>query len=301
MAAPSPLRIGYVPEHFSAPLHFARLHCSLSATLIPFPSGTGHLVTSLRSSEIDIAIGLTEGFIAALAKSPSIAGSGQAFKLVGTYVETPLCWAISTGSQRHDLGSADHLEGKKIGVSRIGSGSYLMGFVFADQKGWLREDGEQPFEVLSLQTFDKLRKAVNNRTADFFMWEHFTSKRYHDSGEIKRIGEIYTPWSSWKIAARDGIIQNAGDNRLNDFLEKLNLGVKYFEDHAQEAVIYINTALDYSEDDAKEWIKGVKFMKDVKGVKRSTVERTLEILRKAGVVGQEEGKVEEVVSVINEE
>ncbi|KAI4157450.1 MAG: hypothetical protein LQ342_008279 [Letrouitia transgressa] len=301
MAAPSPLRIGYVPEHFSTPFHFARLYFSLSATLIPFPSGTGHLVTSLRSNEIDIAIGLTEGFIAALAKPPSTADNGQAFKLVGTYVETPLCWAISTGSRQDDLGSADHLEGKKIGVSRIGSGSYLMGFVFADQKGWLRDNGEQPFEVLSLQTFEKLRKAVNNHTADFFMWEHFTSKRYYDSGEIKRIGEIYTPWSSWKIAARDDIIQNAADNRLSDFLEKLNLGVKYFEDHAEEAVSYISTALDYSEDDAKEWMKGVKFKKDVKGVKKSTVERTFEILRKAGVVGQEEGKVEEVVGFMSEE
>ncbi|KAI4213134.1 MAG: hypothetical protein LQ351_004288 [Letrouitia transgressa] len=301
MAEKSPLRIGYVPEHFSTPLHFARLHFSLSAHLIPFPSGTGHLVTSLRSNEIDVAIGLTEGFIAALAKSPSAADNGQAFKLVGTYVETPLCWSISTGSQREDLGSADHLKGRKLGVSRIGSGSYIMGFVFADQKGWLRNSGKQPFEVLPLQTFDKLREAVNDHTADFFMWEHFTSKRYYDSGEIKKIGEIYTPWSSWKIAARDSIIHNAGDNRLTDFFEKLDLGVRYLKNHAEEAVSYISTMLDYSEDDAKEWMKGVKFMDDVKGVKRSTVERTLETLREAGVVGQEEGKVEEVVSFMNEE
>ncbi|KAL9607402.1 MAG: hypothetical protein Q9167_007680 [Letrouitia subvulpina] len=301
MTTSSPLRIGYVPEHFSTPLHFARLHFSLSATLIPFPSGTGHLVTSLRSNEIDVALGLTEGFIAALARPPSPADNGQTFKLVGTYVETPLCWAISTGSQRDDLRSADQLEGKKIGVSRIGSGSHVMGFVFADQKGWLRDNGEQPFEILPLQTFDKLRAAVNDRTADFFMWEHFTSKRYYDSGEIKKIGEIYTPWSSWKIVARENVAGTAVDRRLEDFLEKLNLGVKYFEDHGEEAVRYISTELDYSEDDAREWMKGVRFMKDVRGVKRSTVERTLKILRKAGVVGQEEGKVEEMVSVITEE
>ena len=36
----SPLRIGFVPEHFSTPLHFAQKHFGLEATLIPFPSGT---------------------------------------------------------------------------------------------------------------------------------------------------------------------------------------------------------------------------------------------------------------------
>ena len=73
------------------------------------------MVTSLQQDEIDIGIGLTEGWISALGKQKEAAG----FKLVGTYVETPLCWAISTGSDR-DLNSISKLEGKKIGVSRIG-------------------------------------------------------------------------------------------------------------------------------------------------------------------------------------
>ncbi|KAI4248319.1 MAG: hypothetical protein L6R42_009301, partial [Xanthoria sp. 1 TBL-2021] len=64
-----PLRVGYVPEHFSTPLHFAQTYYSLSADLIPFPSGTGHMVTALRAGELDIAIGLTEGWIAAIAKN----------------------------------------------------------------------------------------------------------------------------------------------------------------------------------------------------------------------------------------
>ena len=57
------------------------------------------MVTSLQQNEIDIGIGLTEGWISALGKQEA-----AGFKLVGTYVETPLCWAISTGFQR-DLNS----------------------------------------------------------------------------------------------------------------------------------------------------------------------------------------------------
>lgn len=80
--------------------------------------------------KVDVAIGLTEAFVA---------GIGKGFdwcKLIGTYVHTPLCklkvrdssgfpltllgWAISTGINRDDLTSENDIEGKKIGISRIG-------------------------------------------------------------------------------------------------------------------------------------------------------------------------------------
>jgi ABC-type nitrate/sulfonate/bicarbonate transport system substrate-binding protein len=162
------LRIGYVPEHFSTPLHYASTKFSLVCTLIPFPSGTGHMITSLRAGEIDIGIGLTEGWVAGLGKTPSTPASEVDYRIVGTYVETPLCWAISTGPKREINGVAD-LKNGKIGVSRIGSGSYVMGFVLADQNGWLEGEKPSPFEVVPLQTFEKLREGVRDGTADFFM------------------------------------------------------------------------------------------------------------------------------------
>jgi len=85
----TPLRVGFVPEHFSTPLHFAQKYFGLDAKLIPFPSGTGHMIISLRSGEIDVGIGLTEGWVAGLGKS-GLEGDGG-YKIVGTYVETPLC------------------------------------------------------------------------------------------------------------------------------------------------------------------------------------------------------------------
>lgn len=82
------------------------------------------MITSLQSHDLDIAIGLTEGFVTALSNQ----GDGAGFKLVGTYVDTPLCWAISTGVNR-ELRDVKMLEGKKIGVSRIGR--YCIGFSLA--------------------------------------------------------------------------------------------------------------------------------------------------------------------------
>ncbi|KAF1972133.1 periplasmic binding protein-like II [Bimuria novae-zelandiae CBS 107.79] len=294
----APLRIGFVPEHFSTPLEFAKKHYGLDARLLPFPSGTGHMVTALQDDEIDVGVGLTEGWIAALGNAQQ-AQKDAGFRLVGTYVETPLCWAISTGAARDELRSVQDLKGKKVGVSRIGSGSYVMSFVLADQQGWLDAQASgPPFPVEPLNTFANLREGVNNGTADFFMWEHFTSKRYYDNGEIKRIGDIYTPWSSWKIVAQNHLLNpknwSHGDHashpavkeELEDALQRINRGIKHFEQNHEEAVEYISTKLDYSEEDAREWLKTVRFPQDVRGVDEAVVQKTVGILQKAGVLGE---------------
>ncbi len=79
-----------MPEHFSTPLFFAQKYFGLDAQLIPFPSGTGHMITSLRSKEIDIGIGLTEGWIAGLGNEKD-EEKEKSYRIVGTYVESPLC------------------------------------------------------------------------------------------------------------------------------------------------------------------------------------------------------------------
>ncbi|KAI8933305.1 hypothetical protein NX059_009930 [Plenodomus lindquistii] len=298
VAAMAPLRIGFVPEHFSTPLEFAKKHYGLDSKLLPFPSGTGHMVTALQAGEIDVGVGLTEGWVAAMGKAQA-AKQDAGFKVVGTYVETPLCWAISTGAKR-PLAAVKDLKGRKVGVSRIGSGSYVMSFVLADQQGWLDASSDSPpFPVEVLNTFANLRDGVNNSTADFFMWEHFTSKRYYDNGEIKRIGEIYTPWSSWKIVAANDLLyphnwshganasKPAIKDELDSVLDKINKGIKHFEDNQEEAVNYISTKLDYSEEDAREWLGTVRFSHDVRGVDTRVITKTVGILQKAGVLGEQ--------------
>jgi len=244
------------------------------------------MIQALKSSEIDVGIGLTEGWVAGLGKERA----KHAYKLIGTYVESPLCWALSTGARRNIDGVAQ-LKGGKIGVSRIGSGSYVMGFVLADQNGWL-EKGSRPFENVVLNDFKGLRDGVNEGKADFFMWEHFTSKRYYDNGEIKRVGEIYTPWSSWKIVARE-----PGDPRLQDMLDKINKGIKHFMANPEEAIEYISTNLDYSAEDAREWMKTVQFSEDVNGVDSSVIDKTIEILKKASVIEDESVKSDEMIAI----
>ncbi|KAF3926709.1 hypothetical protein ABW21_db0204550 [Orbilia brochopaga] len=290
------LRVGYVPEHFSTPLHLAQKHDFYGSTNVefhPFPSGTGHMVQSLRDNEIDVAIGLTEGWIA------GIKGARRAewYQVIGQYVASPLCWAISTGANRNV--TVDSLkDGAKVGISRYGSGSHIMSFVLAQQNGWLRASSATttviapdanvtPFEFVVLENFKKLRDAVNDGTADIFMWEHFTSKKFYDSGEISRIGEIYTPWPSWLITAHADLT-SAKDPRLAEFLDGVNKGISLFKDDVEQGISWITSNLEYSEADAREWRKGVEFVDDVKAVDEGMVEKVLSILKEAGVVEKSE-------------
>jgi hypothetical protein len=231
------------------------------------------MIESLRSSQIDAGIGLTEAWVAGLARGRAAAG----YALVGSYVRSPLRWAVSTGAAR-DISDVKQLRGGTVGVSRIGSGSYVMAFVLADRLGWL-EKGKEPFRFVPLSTFERLREGVNGGTADAFMWEHFTSKRYYDSGEIKRVGEIYTPWASWKIASRD-----PEDERLPAMFESLDEGIRHFRLNQEEAVAYISENLDYTAADARSWLDTVEFEDDTSRVDHEDIRKTIDILDKAGVL-----------------
>lgn len=167
-----------------------------------------------------------------------------------------------------------------------------MSFVLADQRGWLRP-GSSPFEHVVLGDFKSLRAGVNHEDkADFFMWEHFTTKKFYDNGELERIGEIYTPWPSWMIAARD-----PSDQRLKVLAEKLDKGVAWYLENEAEAVEHITSTMEYSEADAKAWMKTVRFAKKVYGVDLGVIESTVAILQKADVLPKTAGLAEKAIAI----
>ena len=261
------------------------------------PDGTGTLATRLKSTDpgkqIDVAFGLLEGFVADLGKTKS-AGQQTDYSLVGTYVQSPLRWGISTGGKKHDISGVHDLRGKRVGVSRIGSGSYVMSFVLADQCEWLNESDAAPFEVIVSGRFEDLRKAVNEDRADFFMWDHTTTQKYWDNGELKRIGEIYTLWPSWAIAVN----RRVSSDDVDSLLGKINQGVQYFHANTDLAIEHITSTMHYSDKDAREWLKSVEFSDDVTGVDPAVVDRTADLLRRTGVLKAGSGGSDHMVSML---
>lgn len=171
-----------------------------------------------------------------------------------------------------------------------------MGYVLADQQGWLSPSNSEPFsDTVVLNNFQNLRDAVNDGRADFFMWEHFTSKKYYDSGEIRRVGDIYTPWSSWKIVASTKLTEGGLDARVTDLFGKLDKGIEHFRANQEEAVKFIAANLDYSEEDAREWLKTVRFADKTEGVEPKVVRDCVSALQKAGVLKEGKGRQPEAM------
>ncbi|THH05863.1 hypothetical protein EW145_g4490 [Phellinidium pouzarii] len=269
-----------VREHFSSPLlQFADADGGQTFTLVECPSGTGQLIARLADDEIDVAIALTDPLIAGIAKGSS------AYKLVGSYVSTPLNWAVITGKDSK-YNSIQDLKDTTIGISRPGSGSQTMASVMALQQGWDPESVD--FKVNN--DIHGLIASVNDGSTSAFMWEWFTTKPFRDSGDVRFIGSVPTPWPSWLIAAHPSSTR-APPAVLRVFLTTLSEHVRAFDAPSarEEAdVRFIKERFGYPETDIREWLKTVGYPTDCAAIPEDAVLETSVTLVKAGVIHKPE-------------
>ncbi len=196
------LKIGGVPEHFNLPWHLALeeglfLKEGVHVEWVEFPEGTGAMNKALRARKIDAAVILTGGVIKDIA-------NGNPSKIVQLFVSSPLQWGVHV-SAKSDFTEIDQLENATAAISRFGSGSHVMAHVQASQRKW--DTSTLKFEVVN--TLENAVEALTRGTADYFMWEHFTTKPIVDQGIFRRLGDFPTPWSCFVVAAHDEVIENS--------------------------------------------------------------------------------------------
>ena len=239
------IKVGGVPEHFNYPWHltlknkeFAKEGIDLSWQ--DFPGGTGAMCKALREKEIDIAIVLTEGIIKDII-------NGNPAKITQTFVKSPLVWGIHVGAKSKFQTIAD-LENATIAISRFGSGSHLMAIVNAFNNGWDLE--KLKFKVVG--NLDGGIEALTNGDADYFMWEHFTTKPLVDNGTFRRLGDCPTPWPCFVVAVRDEILENHSDE-VRSILDIINGCTKDFKT-IENISKTLATVYEQQETDIKEWL-----------------------------------------------
>ncbi len=208
------LTIGGVPEHFNYPWYLTLKNKEFSKHNInlrwkDFPGGTGQMNAALRNSEIDIAIILTEGIIKDI-------GEGNPSKIVQTFVKSPLLWGIHVANNSSFQQISD-LEHATIAISRFGSGSHLMAIVNAYNNGW--NINRLQFKVVG--DLEGGIEALKNGKADYFMWEHFTTKPLVDDATFRRIGNCPTPWPCFVIAVRNEVLENHPEE-IKEILNLIN-------------------------------------------------------------------------------
>lgn len=242
------LNIGGVPEHFNLPWHLAIendefKNKDINLKWTDFYGGTGAMCKALRNKEIDIAIILTDGIIKDII-------NGNESKIVQTYIDSPLLWGVHVGAQS-TYKTIDDLEGKKPAISRIGSGSQLLAIANAKKQGW--DTSKLEFEIVG--NLNGGIEALSNGNADYFLWEHFTTKPWVDNGTFRRVGDCPSPWPCFVIAVRNEILENNPDE-IKEILKIINNQTKKLSTHAkkQRFVSLFASRYKLEESDIKDWL-----------------------------------------------
>lgn len=208
------IKIGGVPEHFNYPWHQAIKNGNFKAKDIDlqwqdFPGGTGEMSEALANQEIDLAIMLTEGSIKKIC-------DGQDLRIVQKYVDSPLLWGIYV-HHSSEIEKIDELQNKTAAISREGSGSHLMAYVNAKNENW--DTKNLSFKIA--HHLDGAVEALQQNKADYFMWEHFTTKPLVDKNIFKHISDCPTPWPCFVIVASNELVKSNFEI-IQNILEVIN-------------------------------------------------------------------------------
>lgn len=196
------LRIVGVPEHFNLPWHMAieeGLFAQAGIDLVwtDIPEGTGRMSQMLIEGETDLAVILTEGITKSIVE-------GNPSRIIQEYIGSPLLWGIHV-AQSSEFRTVESLKGQTAAISRFGSGSHLMSYLLARENNWNTLDLK--FEIVD--NMDGAVKALQQGTADYFLWERFTTKPLVDAGIFRRLDDYPTPWPCFVIAAREQAIKES--------------------------------------------------------------------------------------------
>ncbi len=235
------IKIGGVPEHFNLPWIQAfeqNKSQSLGAEISWnfFPGGTGAMTQALSNGSLDVAILLTEGYMAAFQK-------GLNAKIIQCYIESPLQWGIY--SNKKDQVRFD--QATKIAISRKGSGSHLMPLIHAEQHGVMLQENQ----FVVVHHLDDGIKSLSE-DCDYFYWEKWMTQPFVDQGIVKKVGEFSAPWSGFLVVATQSCIDQ-NSHILLKIIEMIQEQVKLFiADDQSPSIIEKKFHLNIVE--AKEWI-----------------------------------------------
>jgi ABC-type nitrate/sulfonate/bicarbonate transport system substrate-binding protein len=272
------LKIGGVPEHFNLPWRLAIEEGKFKAAGIELhwsdmTGGTGQMIKGLQAGTLDIAVLLTEGITRAILK-------GLDAKIIAVYVKTPLIWGVHVPINQ-GINQLDDLDASTFAISREGSGSHLMSYVLAKQRGW--DPTALSFNVVG-DVYGGLW-ALNNDEAQGFLWEKYTTQPFVDQGKCKRIGEVLTPWPCFVIAVRTEILQHEAAllQAILPIIQKRAQELKNSEDAAE--VLAWRYAL--KKDEVTSWLSKTEWS-DQLDVDQKDIQHVVETLRELNLVTDEE-------------
>ncbi len=270
------LRIGGVPEHFNYLWHMSSTreafrNAGFYYEWTDYPGGSAAMAAALESGEIDIAIMLSEGAIAAIE-------SGKPLCIEFPFVTSPLNWGIFTGAQQTDL---PKLSEAIFAISRRHSGSHLMALFLAQKEG-------QALTVnnfLVTQDLAGAKAALQSGQAHYFLWEQYMTRPLVREGIFRQVGNLVAPWPAFVFARK----RDMKNFEKDAFLQALNNSIASFILWPREEIVdWLREKFHISEEDAVQWLAEVKYYNGNDWWQESILAAAM-IMQAKGIIGRVPG------------
>lgn len=267
------IKIGGVPEHFNLPWHDLIASRRLEAEGVElawtdYPGGTGAMVADLNAGALDLAVLLTEGAAAGLAR-------GGRFSILSLYTASPLLWGVHVPAASAFL-DIDELEGRRFAISREGSGSHLMAYALGRERDWSAEP-----TFVAVGGLDGAIKAFAEGGADAFLWEKFMTQPVVDAGHFRRIGDFAAPWPAFVVCASASAMR-AHEETLDRVVDAALTEAASLK-RAADAGGRIAARYGLEPQAAAAWLKSTEWAARTR-IRAADVEPAVELLRACGVI-----------------
>ena len=274
------MRIGGVPEHYNAPVEKLCLQDRSDAKWITYPSGTGAMLEALDNGELDMAIVLTEGVV----KHSLSNSSPPSVRILGTYLDNPLPWGVHVrvdGGLKSLSDVNQKMSHLTFGVSRMGSGSHLMAIVHASTLP------NAPLPKLKVvNTMAGARDAMVKGEIDVFLWDVTTADIYTREGAWTCVGTVSGDWPAFVFAVRSNVSPSMLE-KLVSFIDDLRTECRNMTRDIDAAVEYLKIKFSLSEDQARHFLKIVKWNSSLE-VEQKSINRVVTALVSAGIIANPE-------------
>jgi sulfonate transport system substrate-binding protein len=270
------VKIGGVPEHFNYPWHVAIegnwfKEKGIELQWTDYPNGTGAMCADLKAGKLDLALVLTEGIVADISK-------GNPASLIMPYVISPLLWGIHV-PYTSDIRSEEDIQGRKIAISRFGSGSHLMAYVDAMKRGW----DTSGLEFVLAENLEGARKAFREGRAEVFFWEKFTTHPLVEQKEFRLAGVRPTPWPCFHLAGRNEFIES-NKEIITDITRIIIKAVKAVKNDSDKSILEIARRYQLNVADIRKWFAVTQWSESDQ-VDQKMIGEVSGILKTLGLIG----------------
>ena len=234
------------------------------------------LLDQLEKNDVNCAITVTDAMIVGNS-------NGRKVKLAGTYVSSPLTWALVGRPNSSSITTSPVL---RYGISRKGSGSHTMAY-YSSMLDKVKDKSSLSFHVAN--NFSGLRQGLLNNDFDGFLWEIFTTKPFIDKGELGLIKLVPTPWSAFSFVINSDATKETSSILYNSVFPALNEAINMFQDpkNEKEMINRICKEHGHKELDAIQWLSRCIYGNSNEfSIDHNHTLESIKILKETGIVDE---------------